>query len=185
MAICNLFMDLDIRLLIILDLIYKYISNADVVLCMLPFLISPYLYCPRSHTSIVLVVALSTGLQIPPSLQPLLTPHTIFLLDSIVLILPPTLPTALSWRSSISRNKNILEVVVKIGVYRQSYKDVKECWLHWLQQLIAGDTYACVSNFKVKLEGDHFFVLKKFTLEAIVQVAWLLGTKSLDTNRIF
>ena len=40
-------------------------------------------------------------------------------------------------------------------------------------------------NFEVNERELIFFELKKFTLEAIVQVARSIGTKSLETNRIF
>ena len=59
-------------------------------------------------------------------------------------------------------------MVVRTGVHRQS--------LYWLH----GDTLISQTS-KVKVEGE----LCEFTLEAIVQVARSLGTKSLDTNRIF
>ena len=43
-----------------------------------------------------------------------------------------------------------------------------------------------LSNFKLRSRRDGvFFESKKFTLEAIVQVARSLGTKSLETNRTF
>ena len=47
-----------------------------------------------------------------------------------------------------------------------------------------------LSIFKLQRQREgafflFFFELEKFTLEAIVQVARSLGTKSLETNRIF
>ena len=42
-------------------------------------------YLKSSRTSIVLVIFTSTGLSIPPSIQPLITPHTIFLNKSDLL----------------------------------------------------------------------------------------------------
>lgn len=67
------------------------VKNADVALCVLPL---PEVLIPLSSSPRQL------DLQIPPSIQPLITPHTIFLLnksDLVAHILPPTLSTASSF----------------------------------------------------------------------------------------
>ena len=69
------------------------VKNADVALCVLPF---PEVLVPPSASS----SPHQLDIQIPPSIQPLITPHTIFLLnksDLITHILPPTLSTASSF----------------------------------------------------------------------------------------
>ena len=72
-----------------------------------------------------------------------------------------------------------MKVIIKIGVHRQSYRNVLEYWLHGR---IAGDTLKSQTSSQLR---ESFFVSKKLILETIVQVARSLGTKSLDTNRIF
>ena len=63
---------------------------------------------------------------------------------------------------------------VKNGVHINKFRSVD-----WLQLPIASDILNYqTSESKLK---ESFFVLKKFILEAIVQVAWSLGIKSLDT----
>ena len=57
-------------------------------------------------------------------------------------------------------------------MHRQSYKNV-----------LSFDYIGCVTGDSSN--SNFNFVSKKFTLEPIVQVAWSLGTKSLDTNWIF
>ena len=52
-------------------------------------------------------------------------------------------------------------------------------------ELIAGVALKSQTSKSKLTESGFIFVLKKFTLEAIVQVARSLGTKSLDTNQIF
>ena len=70
-------------------------------------------------------------------------------------------------------------MVVKIGMHRQSYKNVSN--IDYIGR-IAGDTLKPQTSTRKFMES---FVSKKFTLEAIVQVARSLGTKSLDGNQIF
>ena len=68
------------------------VKNADVALCVLPF---PEVLVPPSSLS-----PHQLDIQIPLSIQPLITPHTNFLLnksDLISHILPPTLSTASSF----------------------------------------------------------------------------------------
>ena len=87
-------------LALMLDSTHEYIitsvKNADVALCVLPL---PEVLVPLSSSS----SPHHLDLQIPPSIQPLLTPHTIFLLnksDLVTHILPPTLSTASSFFAS-------------------------------------------------------------------------------------
>jgi hypothetical protein len=61
---------------------------------------------------------------------------------------------------------------------------------HWQYWQVCLCKYLVIpSNLKLQsqslVEGEESFVSKEFTLEAIVQVARSLGTKSLDKNQIF
>ena len=80
-----------------LNFTYEYIitsvKNADVALCVLPL---PEVLVPLSSSS----SPSQLDLQIPPNIQSLITPHTIFLLnksDLVSHILPPTLSTTSSF----------------------------------------------------------------------------------------
>ena len=69
------------------------VKNADVALCVLP--LPEVLVSPSSSSS-----PHQLDIQIPPSIRPLITPHTIFLLnksDLVTHFLPPTLSTASSF----------------------------------------------------------------------------------------
>lgn len=69
------------------------VKNADVALCVLSF---PEVLVPSTSSS----SQHHLDLQIPPSIQPLITPHTLFLLnksDLVPHILPPTSSTASSF----------------------------------------------------------------------------------------
>ena len=76
-------------------------------------------------------------------------------------------------------------IVLNWSVNGRIYKNVfgELFTLHWLQQMIASDTLRSqTSRSRVeRVERE----LKELTQETIVQVARSLGTKSLDTNRIF
>jgi hypothetical protein len=60
-----------------------------------------------------------------------------------------------------------------------SFKNVLE------NTLIATTEAGYIKSQTSKSKRESLFVSKKFTLEAIVQVARSLGTKSLDSNRNF
>ena len=91
----------------------------------------------------------------------------------------------LAWRLRSRKGCYVVHLWVVILSHRsRRIRFIWNCFRHWLQQLIAGGTLKFQTS-KSKLRDGFVSNLKKFTLEAIVQVAQFLGTKSLDTNRFF